>query len=74
MTEQQIREIAEAAFKCKFPHVKLHRVNVWPGFGFEDDSPVVDVSIPAAAGFTFNVPPMQRSAAWLEGTPYRGRP
>ena len=45
MTEQEIREIAEAAFKDKFPDVKLDRVNVWPGFGFEDDSPVVDISI-----------------------------
>ena len=45
MTEQEVREIAETAFKGKFPDVKLHRVNVWPGFGFEDDSPVVDVSI-----------------------------
>ena len=45
MTEQQVREIAEAAFKGKFPDVKLHRVNVWPDAGFEDDSPAVDVSI-----------------------------
>ena len=45
MTEQEIREIAEEAFKSAFPEVKLDRVNVWPGFGFEDDSPVVDVSI-----------------------------
>ena len=45
MTEQQIREIAETAFKRQFRDVKLARVNVWPGFGFEDDSPVVDVHI-----------------------------
>ena len=45
MTEQQIREIAETAFKRQFPDVKLVRVNVWPGVGFEDDSPVVDVHI-----------------------------
>ena len=45
MTEQEIREIAEAAFKGAFPDVELDRVNVWPGFGFEDDSPVVDVGI-----------------------------
>ena len=45
MTEQQIREIAESAFKRQFPAVKLARVNVWPGVGFEDDSPVVDVHI-----------------------------
>ena len=45
MTEQHIREIAETAFKRQFPDVKLARVNVWPGGGFEDDSPVVDVHI-----------------------------
>ena len=45
MNEQEVREIAEAAFKGKFPDVKLHRVNVWPDAGFEDDSPTVDVSI-----------------------------
>ena len=45
MNEQQIREIAETAFKRHFGDVKLFRVNVRPGFGFEDDSPVVDVTI-----------------------------
>ena len=45
MNEQEVREIAEAAFKGKFPDVKLHRVNVWPDAGFEDDSPTVDMSI-----------------------------
>ena len=45
MTEQQIREIAEAAFKRQFQDVKLAKVNVWPGLGFEDDSPAVDVHI-----------------------------
>ena len=45
MDEQQIREIAEAAFKRQFADVKIVRINVWPGFGFEDDSPVVDVNI-----------------------------
>ena len=45
MNEQQICEIAETAFKRQFPDVKLARVNVWPGVGFEDDSPVVDVHI-----------------------------
>ncbi len=45
MNEQRIREIAETAFKRQFPDVKLARVNVWPGVGFEDDSPVVDVHI-----------------------------
>ena len=45
MNEQQVREIAEAAFRGRFPDVKLHRVNVWPGADFEDDSPAVDVNI-----------------------------
>ena len=45
MNERQIREIAETAFKRQFGDVKLARVNVWPGVGFEDDSPVVDVHI-----------------------------
>ena len=45
MTEQDIREIAEQAFKRQFPDVELNRVNVWPDTGFEDDSPTVDVSI-----------------------------
>ena len=45
MDEQQIREIAETAFKRYFGDVKLVRVNVRPGFGFEDDSPIVDVKI-----------------------------
>ena len=45
MTEQEVREIAGTAFKGKFPEVKLHRVNVWPDAGFEDDSPTVDVNI-----------------------------
>ena len=45
MNEQQIREIAETAFKRYFGDIKIVRVNVWPGFGFEDDSPIVDVKI-----------------------------
>ena len=45
MNERQIREIAETAFKRYFGDVKLFRVNVRPGFGFEDDSPKVDVTI-----------------------------
>ena len=39
MTEQEIRKIAEAAFKDKFPNVELDRVNVWPVVGFEDGLP-----------------------------------
>lgn len=45
MNEMQIREIAEAAFKRHFSGVKMLRVNIRPRLGFEDDSPVVDVSI-----------------------------
>ena len=45
MTEQDIREIAEQAFKRQFPDVELNRVNVWPGVAFEEESPVVDISI-----------------------------
>ena len=45
MTKQQIRGIVKTAFMCKFPDVKLHLVNIWPGVGFGDDSPAVDVSI-----------------------------
>ena len=45
MNEQQIREIAETAFKRYFGAIEVFRVNVRPGYGFEDDSPVVDVTI-----------------------------
>ena len=45
MNEQQIREIAETAFKHYFGDLELVRVNVKPGFGFDDDSPKVDVKI-----------------------------
>ena len=45
MDEQQVREIAEAAFKREFRDGKIVRINVWPRLGFEDDSPVVDVHI-----------------------------
>ena len=44
MNEQQIREIAETAFKRHFGDVKIVRVNVWPGFDHYDD-PKVDVKI-----------------------------
>ena len=45
MNEQRIREIAEAAFQRYFGAIEVFRVDVRPGFGFEDDSPVVDVTI-----------------------------
>ena len=44
MDEQQIREIAEAAFKRYFGDVEVFRVNVRPGFDHDED-PVVDVTI-----------------------------
>ena len=44
MNDQQIREIAEAAFRVRFGDVKIVRVNIRRGFDHEDD-PVVDVSI-----------------------------
>ena len=45
MNEQQIRKIAEAAFRRHFVDVKMVRVNIRPRLAFEDDSPVVDVNI-----------------------------
>ena len=45
MNEQQVREVAEAAFRRQFADVEIVRIDVWPGLGFEDDSPVVDVNI-----------------------------
>ena len=45
MDEQQLREIAEAAFKRQFGDVEIIRINVRQGVGFEDDSPIVDVNI-----------------------------
>ena len=45
MDEQQLREIAEAAFKRQFGDIEIVRINVRPGVGFEDDSPIVDVNI-----------------------------
>ena len=45
MDEQQLREIAEAAFKRQFGDIEIVRINVRSGVGFEDDSPIVDVNI-----------------------------
>ena len=45
MNEQQLREIAEAAFKRQFSDIDVVRVNIRQRCGFEDDSPVVDVDI-----------------------------
>ena len=45
MDEQQLREIAEAAFKRQFENIDIVRINIRQGVGFEDDSPIVDVNI-----------------------------
>ena len=45
MDEQQLREIAEAAFKHQFSDIDIVRINIRQGVGFEDDSPIVDVNI-----------------------------
>ena len=45
MDEQELREIAEAAFKHQFGDIDIIRVNIRQGVGFEDDSPIVDVNI-----------------------------
>ena len=45
MDEQQLREIAEAAFKRQFGDIEIVRINIRQGVGFEDDSPIVDVNI-----------------------------
>ena len=45
MNEQQLRAIAETAFKRQFSDLEIVRIDICQGFAFEDDSPVVDVSI-----------------------------
>ena len=45
MNEQQMREIAEAAFKRQFGHINIVGINVRQGLDFEDDTPIVDVNI-----------------------------
>ena len=40
-----MREIAEMAFKLQFGDIEVVRVDIRQRFGFEDDSPVVDVDI-----------------------------
>ena len=44
MDDQQIREIAETAFRGRFGDIEVFRVNVRRGFDHEAD-PVVDVNI-----------------------------
>ena len=46
MNDQQVREIAEAAFKAHFGDIDVFRINIRHGFDFDDDPvPVVDVHI-----------------------------
>jgi len=44
MNHEQVREIAEAAFKSRFSDIDIVSINVKPGFDHYDD-PVVDVKI-----------------------------
>ena len=44
MNNQQVRDIAEAAFKARFGHIGIISINVKPGFDHYDD-PLVDVKI-----------------------------
>ena len=45
MNEQQVREIAETAFKARFGDVRVVRVNVRRGFDYDEDDPMLDVNI-----------------------------
>ena len=45
MDEQQLLEVAEAAFNIQFAGVEIVRLNIRQRLGFEDDSPVVDMKI-----------------------------
>ena len=44
MDDQQVREIAEAAFKAHFGDIDVCRINIRHGFDHEDD-PVVDLTL-----------------------------
>ena len=50
MNNQQVREIAEAAFKARFNDVGIISINVKPGFDHYDD-PMLDVKIIYDAAF-----------------------
>ena len=50
MNNQQVREIAEAAFKARFDDIGIVGINVEPGFDHYDD-PMVDVRIIYDAAF-----------------------
>lgn len=45
MNEHQVGEIAEAAFRAHFCDVKVVCVNVRRGFDYDENDPMVDVSI-----------------------------
>ena len=45
MDEQQMREVAETAFKRHFGGVEVVRIDIRQGLDFEDDSSAVDVNI-----------------------------
>ena len=44
MNNQQVRDIAEAAFKARFGDIGIISINIKPGFDHYDD-PLVDVKI-----------------------------
>ena len=44
MNHQQVREVAEAAFKARFSDVGIVSINIEPGFDHCDD-PMLDVNI-----------------------------
>ena len=44
MSEQQVRQIVEAAFKARFSDIDIVTIDVKPGFDL-DDEPLVDVRI-----------------------------
>ena len=50
MNHQQVREIAEAAFKARFGDIGIVSINVKPGFDHYDD-PLVEVKIIYDAAF-----------------------
>ena len=67
MNDQQVREIAEAAFKARFGAVDVVSINVKPGLDYDDD-PLVDARIIYAAAFEDRaiggvVPDMRSSAS-----------
>ena len=45
MNEQQVGEVAKAAFHSSFGDVEVVRVNVRRGFDYDEDGPTVDVNI-----------------------------